>query len=147
MSDNFAVWSRFLSFYRGIIEKIARYLDSWQPNRRWSLNPLHSRSKLLPTCEIAYRTQESPLSNGIQILIFFSPNFLGEPESLVFGSLLDGVFDGQIISPSMGTYYVEKASKYFPPEALRSNDTNQGFHSIVYKESDVDDLHEDGDPG
>lgn len=85
------------------------------------------------------------LYNGIFFSFFF---FIpGEPESLVFGSLLDGVFDGQIISPSMGTYYVEKASKYFPPEALKSNNTNQGFHSIVYKESDVDDLHEDGDPG
>ncbi|KAK7601729.1 hypothetical protein V9T40_009170 [Parthenolecanium corni] len=89
----------------------------------------------------------SPLSpSQADTAHIYSGHLVGEPESLVFGSLLDGVFDGQIISPSMGTYYVEKASKYFPPEALKSNNTNQGFHSIVYKESDVDDLHEDGDP-
>lgn len=67
---------------------------------------------------------------------------LGEPESVVFGSLLDGVFEGKIVSPSTGAYYVEKASRYFPAEPLKTNTTELDFHSIVYKETDVDDPHE-----
>lgn len=56
----------------------------------------------------------------------------GEPGSRVFGSILDGVFEGKIISPT-GSYYVEKSNKYFPSSA------NVSFHSVVYKESDVED--------
>ncbi|XP_065203715.1 disintegrin and metalloproteinase domain-containing protein 10-like [Planococcus citri] len=86
----------------------------------------------------------------------YSGHLVGEPESVVFGSLLDGVFEGKIISPSTGAYYVEKASRYFPPRSqssisnadnaasvTSSTDTNTtndlDFHSIVYKESDVED--------
>ncbi len=73
--------------------------------------------------------------------------FLGEPGSIVFGSLFDGVFEGKIVSPSTGAYYVEKASRYFPAEALKSNDTNDNFHSIVYKEEHVEHPHENEHPG
>nr|CAG4646099.1 EOG090X02I4 [Macrothrix elegans] len=66
----------------------------------------------------------------------------GEPGSLVYGSIVDGVFDGKIHSED-GTYYVEKASKY--PNLV--NDTNRQatdlFHSIIYKEAHVIDPYED----
>lgn len=57
----------------------------------------------------------------------------GVPNSHVFGSLHDGVFDGKIITPQ-GTYYVERASKY---SSLPS--TNQSLHSVIYSEHDVHD--------
>ncbi|XP_039290209.1 disintegrin and metalloproteinase domain-containing protein 10 [Nilaparvata lugens] len=62
-------------------------------------------------------------------------HLLGEPGSVVFGSILDGVFEGKIISPEGGgAYYVEKASRYFPP-----HHTNDSFHSIIYMDKDVQD--------
>ena len=61
------------------------------------------------------------------------------------------------MSPFTGAYYVEKASRYFPAKASKNklyakvanttNDTNTNtiedgdFHSIVYKEADVEDPH------
>lgn len=63
---------------------------------------------------------------------FVFPICAGEPGSTVFGSILDGVFEGKIISPSE-SYYVEKASRYFP------KNNNASFHTVVYKESDVED--------
>lgn len=57
----------------------------------------------------------------------------GEPGSTVFGSILDGHFEGKIVSSTSGAYYVEKASRYFP------KNTNSSFHTLVYKESDVED--------
>lgn len=69
---------------------------------------------------------------GCYLLKLFS--FSGEPGSAVFGSILDGHFEGKIISPTSGNYYVEKASRYFP-----FKETNSSFHTIVYRESDVED--------
>jgi disintegrin and metalloproteinase domain-containing protein 10 len=63
---------------------------------------------------------------------------LGEPESYVFGSIVDGVFEGKISSPDTGAYYVEKARHYFP---------NETFHSVIYHENDVADPHEERKPG
>lgn len=60
----------------------------------------------------------------------------GESGSVVFGSLLDGVFEGKIIS-SKEAYYVEKASRYLP----QRNDSN--VHSVIYKDSDVEDPYTD----
>lgn len=58
--------------------------------------------------------------------------FAGEPGSAVFGSIHDGMFEGKILS-KLGNLYIEKASRYFPQSA------NVSFHSIVYRESDVED--------
>ncbi|XP_037957354.1 disintegrin and metalloproteinase domain-containing protein 10 homolog isoform X2 [Teleopsis dalmanni] len=110
---------------------------------------------------------------------------LGEPNSYAFGSILDGVFEGKIIT-ERDAYYVELAKRYFPanrteatalrstanksfdniniipedstsgtssttdattifltttPSNLKKNDSN--FHSIIYKESHVDDAYKD----
>nr|CAG4646879.1 EOG090X02I4 [Megafenestra aurita] len=66
----------------------------------------------------------------------------GEPKSLVFGSIIDGVFDGKIHSQD-GVFYVEKASKYFQDNSTNGNvgGRNQ-FHSIIYKEAHVIDPYE-----
>ena len=58
------------------------------------------------------------------------------PSSHVFGAIRDGVFDGQITIEDKGTYYVERASKYFPDL------TNDTFHSVIYHEKHLKDpLH------
>jgi disintegrin and metalloproteinase domain-containing protein 10 len=60
---------------------------------------------------------------------------LGEAGSFVFGSVSDGVFEGKIVSPH-GSYYVEKAHRYFP------NNSNKSFHSVIYSEADILDPYE-----
>lgn len=62
----------------------------------------------------------------------YEGTLLGEPGSTVFGSVHDGIFEGKILS-KFDTFYVEKASRYFPQNA------NSSFHTLIYKESDVDD--------
>ncbi|ETN58468.1 kuzbanian [Anopheles darlingi] len=69
---------------------------------------------------------------------------IGEPDSYVFGSLFDGVFEGQMISDD--TYYVERAKHYFPetsnPESHPLHHVGEDeppFHSVIYKDEHVDD--------
>ncbi|KAJ8947906.1 hypothetical protein NQ314_008530 [Rhamnusium bicolor] len=64
--------------------------------------------------------------------------FTGEPGSSVFGSLIDGVFEGKIISPK-GSYFVEKAHHYFP----HTEHPNRTFHSVIYQEDHVNDPYAD----
>ncbi len=53
---------------------------------------------------------------------------LGEPDSMVIGHVIDGIFDGAIHSKN-GTYHIEKAHKFFTGP--------QNFHSIIYREDGV----------
>lgn len=57
---------------------------------------------------------------------------IGEPHSHVFGSIIDGVFEGKIITDTHA-YYVENAKHYFP----NRSHLDHGFHSIIYNERDV----------
>ncbi|CAB3236817.1 unnamed protein product [Arctia plantaginis] len=57
----------------------------------------------------------------------------GDPQSTVFGSVTDGVFEGKIIG-SDGSFYVEHARRYFPPNGTRTR-----VHSVIYREGDVND--------
>lgn len=56
---------------------------------------------------------------------------------MVYGSIVDGIFDGKIHSHD-GVFYVEKASKY----KKLTNGTTDRFHSIIYKEAHVIDPYE-----
>lgn len=57
----------------------------------------------------------------------------GDPQSTVFGSVTDGVFEGKIVA-SDGSFYVEHARRYFPPNGTRTR-----VHSVIYREGDVSD--------
>ncbi|XP_028025856.1 disintegrin and metalloproteinase domain-containing protein 10 [Bombyx mandarina] len=61
----------------------------------------------------------------------YSGKLAGDPDSTVFGSVTEGVFEGKIIAKD-GSYYVEHARRYFPP-----NNTKTRGHSVIYKDSDV----------
>lgn len=63
---------------------------------------------------------------------------IGERKSFVFGSILDGVFEGKIIT-ERDAYYVENAKHYFPNHTYKTD----GFHSIIYNEKHVDDPYKD----
>jgi len=52
---------------------------------------------------------------------------VGEPNSHVFGSVRDGVFDGTIRTQRDGTFYVERSQKYLPV-----NQVNSTTHSVIY---------------
>lgn len=64
----------------------------------------------------------------------YSGELLGESKSHVFGSIIDGVFEGKIVT-NRDSYFVENAKHYFPNETYRDH----GFHSIIYNEDHVDD--------
>uniref|UniRef100_A0A1B6CER3 Peptidase M12B domain-containing protein n=1 Tax=Clastoptera arizonana TaxID=38151 RepID=A0A1B6CER3_9HEMI len=75
---------------------------------------------------------KNDLISNVDTSHIYHGHLLGETGSKVFGSIHDGIFEGKIISPT-GSYYVEKSNKYFP------NNANISFHSLVYKEADVED--------
>lgn len=64
----------------------------------------------------------------------YSGEVLGEPSSYVFGSIINGVFEGKIVT-DQDAYYVENAKHYFPNGTYNDH----GFHSIIYNENHVDD--------
>lgn len=76
------------------------------------------------------------ISFHLRICLKMSNYLAGDPGSAVFGSVIDGVFEGKIISKSKGTFYVEKSRHYFPGE------NNASFHSVIYNEKDVADPYE-----
>lgn len=67
----------------------------------------------------------------------YSGELVGEPSSLVYGSLMDGVFHGAIQSP-WGRYYVESARRFFSRP--------KPFHSVLYDARDAQ-LPDTGTPG
>lgn len=71
-------------------------------------------------------------SNEVDTSHIYAGVLDGVPESAVFGSLRNGVFDGKIITP-METFYVERSRK-FP-----ATSTNASLHSVIYSERDVHD--------
>ncbi len=76
-------------------------------------------------------------------MVFSLLDSLGEPKSMVYGSIIDGVFDGKIHSQD-GVYYVEKATKYFPDNTTTAKSHRRNpFHSIIYKEAHVVDPYEE----
>ena len=52
----------------------------------------------------------------------------GDPDSHVYGSIRDGVFDGEIKTKDE-TYYVERSHRYLPYDSSR--------HSVIYKDKHV----------
>ncbi|XP_044005029.1 disintegrin and metalloproteinase domain-containing protein 10 isoform X2 [Aphidius gifuensis] len=62
----------------------------------------------------------------------YSGSIVDEHKSEVFGSIIDGIFEGNIHSGDNGTYYVEKAYKYFPRHLV-----NESHHSVIYHENDI----------
>lgn len=77
------------------------------------------------------------------LMVFSLLDSLGEPKSMVYGSIIDGVFDGKIHSQD-GVYYVEKATKYFPDNTTTAKSHRRNpFHSIIYKEAHVVDPYEE----
>ena len=77
------------------------------------------------------------------LMVPVSSYSLGEPKSLVYGSIIDGVFDGKIHSQD-GVFYVEKAAKYFPDNTTATGNFSgrNEFHSIIYKEAHVVDPYQ-----
>ena len=82
-------------------------------------------------------------SARIHILIRFSFHanlllpFPDSPTSTVQGILTkDGLFDGHI-STSDEDFYIEPASRYFPPNIEEDPPKSRPFHSVIYKASDV----------
>lgn len=71
-------------------------------------------------------------------LYSLSGHLHGDPaETLVFGSMKNGIFEGRISTNDSNVYYVENARKYID-ELKKSNDSREiDFHSVIYSASDV----------
>lgn len=67
----------------------------------------------------------------------YEGHLLGEPNSAVFGSVINGVFEGKIHS-TKGAYFVENGRHYFPHKALK----NSTVHSVIYHEDHVENPHD-----
>ncbi|CAN7981310.1 unnamed protein product, partial [Ixodes pacificus] len=59
--------------------------------------------------------------------------FLGEPGSRVFGALIDGVFEGRIVTADGLVFYVEPSWKY----SERLTSAGAAVHSVMYTTRDV----------
>lgn len=64
----------------------------------------------------------------------YDGELLGEPNSHVFGSIINGIFEGKIITDD-NSFFVENAKHYFPNRTY----LDHGFHSIIYNEEHCDD--------
>ncbi|XP_059616413.1 disintegrin and metalloproteinase domain-containing protein 10 isoform X2 [Phlebotomus argentipes] len=69
----------------------------------------------------------------------YQGELLNVPKSHVFGSIIDGVFEGRILT-GRESYFVENAKHYFPNRTQREE---SGIHSVIYKESHVSDPYAD----
>lgn len=88
---------------------------------------------------------ESFKHNINQKLISLTGHLHDEPhQSLVFGSLKKGVFEGRIHTADNNIYYVERSRKYLddlkehnPKFQNVSHHSDLGFHSVIYSAKDV----------
>jgi disintegrin and metalloproteinase domain-containing protein 10 len=62
----------------------------------------------------------------------YSGEVVGDPFSHVYGSILDGVFDGHIVLGNGQSFTVEKAARYFDVDERPKN-----YHSVIYLDDDV----------
>ena len=60
--------------------------------------------------------------------------FPDDPKSHCFGSVRDGVFDGQIRTSREGLFYVERIQRYSDVDV-----GNTSAHSVIYHESHIKD--------
>ncbi|XP_077994066.1 disintegrin and metalloproteinase domain-containing protein 10-like [Glandiceps talaboti] len=67
--------------------------------------------------------------NNFDTSFIYRGNVNDDPARLVHGAILDGLFEGKIYSED-NEYYVEPASRYFKEPT--------DFHSVIYKDSDVE---------
>lgn len=75
------------------------------------------------------------LEAGLDFKHIYEGTLADDPDSRVWGSIRGGVFEGVIESERDGTYYVERAHKYFQGH----NSTKSGFHSLIYHDRHVED--------
>lgn len=54
----------------------------------------------------------------------------------MFGSIIDGIFDGHIFLRDGRSFTVEKAARYFDVDERPSN-----FHSIIYQDDEISHSH------
>ncbi|XP_067133544.1 disintegrin and metalloproteinase domain-containing protein 10 isoform X2 [Centruroides vittatus] len=71
--------------------------------------------------------------SDIDMSHLYSGHLPDEPESSIYGSIRNGVFEGKIHTPDK-VFYVERAHKYFVKHP-------QPFHSVIYSSDDVKDPH------
>lgn len=62
---------------------------------------------------------------GKNLFYYFLENFLGDVGSTVYGSILDGIFDGHVRLGNGKSFTIEKSTKYYSDPA---------FHSLIYED-------------
>lgn len=90
------------------------------------------------TISPSVKIEVPPSLEGLDLKHLYEGTIEGDPGSRVWGSVRDGVFEGVVESDRDGTYYVERANKYFPGH----NATLKGFHSVIYHDRHVGDPYQ-----
>ncbi|XP_050685900.1 disintegrin and metalloproteinase domain-containing protein 10-like isoform X3 [Eriocheir sinensis] len=122
-------------------ERVKRSLDSGNKEeltisfashgRLFRLRLRHDTSTVSPNVKL----EVPPSLERLDFKHIYEGTIEGDPGSQVWGSVRDGVFEGVVHSERDGTYYVERAHKYFPGH----NATLKGFHSVIYHDRHVGD--------
>ncbi len=88
--------------------------------------------------DVVHTVNSEPSNEPLDTSHIYEGEVLGDKDSFVFGSIVDGVFEGKIVT-GKEAYFVEKARHYFPNHSLAED----GFHSVIYKEKHVEDPYQE----
>ncbi|XP_045108182.1 disintegrin and metalloproteinase domain-containing protein 10-like [Portunus trituberculatus] len=99
--------------------------------RLFRLRLRHDTTTISPSVQV----EVPPSLDRLDFKHLYEGTLEGDPGSRVWGSVREGVFEGVVHSERDGTYYVERARKYFPSH----NATLKGFHSVIYHDQHVGD--------
>lgn len=111
------------------------HLNFHAHGRQFNLQMKKDTTLFSPDFVIEVSGEEEPIDTSH----IYSGEVFGEKGTLTHGSVVDGRFEGFIIT-HQGTYYVEPSERYL-------KDKNVPFHSIIYHADDIDYPHKYGSEG
>uniref|UniRef100_UPI0037E70891 disintegrin and metalloproteinase domain-containing protein 10 n=1 Tax=Semicossyphus pulcher TaxID=241346 RepID=UPI0037E70891 len=111
------------------------HLDFHAHGRYFNMRMKRDTSIFHPDLVIEVSGEEEPVDTSH----IYSGEIFGERGTLTHGSVVDGRFEGFIIT-HQGTYYVEPSERYL-------KDRNVPYHSVIYHEADIDYPHKYGSEG
>ncbi|CAJ0572882.1 unnamed protein product, partial [Mesorhabditis spiculigera] len=114
----------------GYGQRIRVNINSYNRTFRISLLPVDASSS--PFGDEHYADQDGQWAD-IDPASFLYEGFLeGDEKSRVYGSILDGIFDGHIHTGDGHSFSVDKAAKYFDMDSRPKH-----YHSIIYHDDEI----------
>uniref|UniRef100_A0A667YQC1 Disintegrin and metalloproteinase domain-containing protein 10 n=1 Tax=Myripristis murdjan TaxID=586833 RepID=A0A667YQC1_9TELE len=110
-------------------------LDFHAHGRHFNLRMRRDTALFSPDLVVEVSGEETPFDTSH----IYTGEVFGEKGTLTHGSVLDGRFEGFIVT-HQGTYYVEPSERYL-------KDKEVPFHSVIYHEDDINYPHKYGSEG